>query len=55
MAIAVLLVANLSAADHGIALFGRVVGAIVVGGVVFVGTAALLGRRAARRAPMRRP
>jgi putative peptidoglycan lipid II flippase len=55
MAVAVLVVSNLSGADHGVALWARVIGGVVVGIVVFVGAVALLGRRDARRRRSRAP
>jgi putative peptidoglycan lipid II flippase len=41
----VLVVSNLSGASHGAALLVRVVASVVAGGVAFVGTITLLGRR----------
>jgi putative peptidoglycan lipid II flippase len=49
MAVVVLVVSNLSGADSGPALWARVLGSVVLGVVVFVGTVALLGRRDLRR------
>ena len=54
--IPVLLVSNVSGADHGVTLLARVAGAVVVGVIVFVGVVALLGRRdATRRRSLRHP
>ncbi len=49
MAVATVLAVNVSAADSGMALLGRVVLAVVVGVVAFVGTTVALAAREARR------
>jgi putative peptidoglycan lipid II flippase len=49
MAVATVFAVNVSAATSGLALLARVVFAVVVGAVAFVGTTALLGAREARR------
>ncbi len=49
MAVATVLTLSISGADSGAALFGRVVGAVVVGALSYVGAAAVLGERSARR------
>jgi putative peptidoglycan lipid II flippase len=49
MAVATVFAVNVSAATSGPALLARVVFAVVVGAVAFVGTTALLGARQARR------
>ncbi len=48
MGVVVLVVSNLSGADHGLALLARVIGSVAVGAAVFVGVSVLLGRRAER-------
>ncbi len=48
MGVVVLVVSNLSGADHGLALLARVVGSVAVGAVVFVAVSVVLGRRAER-------
>ena len=48
MGVVVLVVSNLSGADHGPALFARVVGSVVVGVVVFAGVSVFLATRAER-------
>jgi putative peptidoglycan lipid II flippase len=45
MAVVILVVSNLSGSNHGILLFGRVVGAIVAGGAAYGGMIVFLGRR----------
>ena len=54
MAVTTVLTLSVSGADSGVALLGRVVGAVVVGAVTYVGAAAVLGERAARRAAAER-
>ncbi len=49
MGVATVLPLNVSGADSGVALLGRVVGAVVVGALSYVGAAAVLGERLARR------
>ena len=49
MGVAVLIVSNLSGAEDGPALVARVVGSVLVGGLAYLGCAALLGSRAAPR------
>ena len=49
MAVATVLAVNVSAADSGLALLGRVVLAVVVGALAFVGTTVALAAREARR------
>jgi hypothetical protein len=53
MALVVLLVSNLSGSTSTAGLFGRVVGAVVGGGITFAGGVFFLGRRhdSARRRP----
>jgi putative peptidoglycan lipid II flippase len=48
MGVVVLVVSNLSGADQGFALLGRVVASVAVGAVVFVAVSVGLGRRAER-------
>ena len=55
MAVATVLAVNVSGATSGLALLGRVVFAVVVGAVAFVGATAVLGAREAKRAAGRRP
>ncbi|HMD46740.1 MAG TPA: murein biosynthesis integral membrane protein MurJ [Acidimicrobiales bacterium] len=55
MGVAVLFVSNVSAANHGLALLGRVLTSVVVGVVVFAATVALLGARDQRRRPRTGP
>jgi putative peptidoglycan lipid II flippase len=49
MAVVTVLTINISGADSGVALLGRVVLAVVVGASAYAATAAVLGTRAARR------
>ncbi len=49
MGVAVLVVSNVSGAQHGFALLGRVVGSVVVGAFVYLGASIVLGQRAGRR------
>jgi len=55
MAVTTVLAVNVSGADHGPALLGRVVLAVVVGAATYVGAAAVLGARHARRTAGMRP
>jgi len=48
MGVAVLVVSNLSGAQHGFALLIRVVGSVAVGALVYVGASVVLGKRAAK-------
>ena len=48
MGAVVLVVSNLSGAEHGLALFVRVVGSIAVGALVYVAVSVVLGRRVER-------
>jgi len=50
MGVVVLVVSNLSGADHGPALLARVLGSIAVGALVFVGVSVLLAQREVRTA-----
>jgi putative peptidoglycan lipid II flippase len=49
MAVTTVLAVNVSGADQGVALLGRVVLALVVGSLTYVATAGVLGARQARR------
>jgi putative peptidoglycan lipid II flippase len=49
MGATVLVVSNLSGSEHTLVLAGRVIGAVVVGSVVYGGVAVVLGRREANR------
>jgi putative peptidoglycan lipid II flippase len=49
MAVTTVLAVNVSGADHGVALLGRVVFAVVVGAVTYVGAAGALGARHDRK------
>jgi putative peptidoglycan lipid II flippase len=49
MAVTTVLAVNVSGADHGLALLGRVVFAVVVGAVTYVGAAGVLGARHDRK------
>jgi len=55
MAVAVAVVLNLSGSTSGFGLLVRVGAAVVIGLVVYLGTAAALTRRAGRRGPQRPP
>ena len=46
MGVVVLVVSNLTASESGIALIFRVIGSVIAGSLAYLGTAALLGRRA---------
>jgi len=46
MGVVVLVVSNLTASESGIALVFRVIGSVIAGSLAYLGTAALLGRRA---------
>ena len=48
MGAVVLVVSNLSGADHGVVLLARVLGSVLVGAVVYVAATFVLGRRAER-------
>ena len=45
MGVVILVLSNLSSAKSGPALFARVVGSLLVGGLVYLGTISFLARR----------
>lgn len=49
MGVVLLVVSNLSTANHGPALVARVFGSIIAGGLVYLGTISLIARRTAKR------
>jgi putative peptidoglycan lipid II flippase len=55
MGVATVLALNATSAPSGLALAGRVILAVVVGAVAYVGAAVVLGARAARRTAARQP